>query len=116
MNELMFNDSIETIDLVMWKDFLELHPRRNAFQSFEMYNFWNSLRDYRPFILVASDDSGKCMGFCTGVVAPTGKSKTKYHDKTALIYGGPLLADDGEEFRDHFILRLTKLLKMRPKF
>ena len=111
MNELVFNDSIETIDVNKWMDFLEVHPRRNAFQSFEMFNFWNSLIDYRPFILVAINTRGECIGFCTGVVAPTGKSRTKYHDKTALIYGGPLLIDDGEEIREQFIRKLTKLLR-----
>lgn len=111
MCDLVFYESIDLIDQEKWKCFYKNHPKRNAFQTFEMHGFWKSLANYKPFVLFAENAKGECMAFCSGVVAPTGKSKTKYHDKTALIYGGPLFLNDDEAIRDSYIVRLGKFLK-----
>lgn len=116
MSELVFYDSIELVDQEKWKCFYTDHPRANAFQNFEMFRFFDKLISYRPFVLFAEDNFGKCLGFCTGAVARTGKSKTKYHDKTALIYGGPLLLDDRDDLRDIFIKKLELKLRSMARY
>ena len=116
MNDIVFYESIESIDQEKWKTFYNSHPRKNAFQNFEMYEFWNRLNNYKPFVLFAENYEGECLAFCTGVVARVGKSKTKYHDKTALIYGGPLFLNDGYEIRDQYIKKLEGLLKLISRY
>ncbi len=116
MNDLVFYESIELIDEEKWRHFYNNNPKKNAFQTFEMYEFWGKLIDYKSFIFVAENSKGECMAFCTGVVAPVGKSKTKYHDKTALIYGGPLFVNEDEAIRDSYIVRLGKFLKRISRF
>jgi len=89
---------------------------RNAFQTFEMYHYWGSLKGYKPFSFFAEDAKGECLAFCTGVVAPIGNSKTKYHDKTALVYGGPLFLNEEEIIREEYIKELGNYLKRISRF
>ncbi|MDN3644277.1 GNAT family N-acetyltransferase [Lutimonas halocynthiae] len=116
MNDLIYYDSIDLINQDKWRHFYKNHPKNNAFQSFEMYGFWNCLVNYKPFVFMAENSKGECLAFCTGVVAPVGKSKTKYHDKTALIYGGPLFLHNDNGLYDAFILKLGAFLKRISRF
>ena len=113
---MIYHESVESIDREKWKRFCSEHLRRNAYQTFKMFEFWNSLENYSAFVLFAESPIGECLAFCTGVIATKGESKTKNPDKTALIYGGPLLKDDKLDLFDPFIKKLEKYLKFKSKY
>lgn len=111
-----YTSNISPEDREKWIKFCNNHKRRNFFQTFDTYDFWNSLEGYKPFIFNLESEEGECLVFCTGVVVRKGKSKTKNPDRTTLIYGGPLIKDDRLDLADKFIVKLSKYLKLKSKY
>ena len=116
MTNMVFYNSINQVDKEKWVGFYKSHKLGNVYQTFEMFEFWKNLKNYIPFIFLLESDSQECLAFCTGVIVPKGKSKTKNPDKSAIIYGGPLIKDDNNEIFDFFIKKSWKYLKFKSKY
>jgi len=116
MKSIEFYTHINKEDKEKWVDFYNNHDQSNCYQTLEMFEFWGDQKNYRSFILFLESSDKVCLGFCTGVIVPTGKSKTKNPNRTALIYGGPLIRDDNKEILKIFLDRMGKYLKFKSKY
>ncbi len=116
MKNIEFYTCISEVNREKWVDFYKNHDQANAFQTIEMFEFWGDQKNYKSFIFFLEASSKECLGFCTGVIVPTGKSKTKNPNRSALIYGGPLVRDDNTEILKIFLEKIGKYLKFRSKY
>ncbi len=116
MTSFKFYSSIDAVDKEKWRNFYKNHDWANIYQTFEMFEFWNKLKKYTPFILFLESDTGDCLAFSTGVIVPRGKSKTKNPDKSAIIYGEPLIKENTREISDFFIKKIRRYLKFKSKY
>jgi len=116
MKNIKFYSAIDKIEKEKWTDFYKNHDHSNFYQSIEMFEFWGHQKNYKSFIFFLESSDGKCLGFCTGVIVPTGKSKTKNPNRSALIYGGPLIKDENKEILEIFINKIGKYLKFKSKY
>lgn len=111
-----FYSSIDLVEKEKWEGFYKNHNWANIYQTFEMFEFWSDLKNHTSFIFFLESDIGECLAFTTGVIVPKGESKTKHPDKSAIIYGEPLIKDNNKEIFNFFIKKIGKFLKFKSKY
>lgn len=94
INSINVFDSIDKIDQVKWRFFIENNLGNNIFQTLELYNFLNKQKNYEPFIYFFESQAGECLAFCSGAVLSNGKFLIKNFSRRAIIFDGPLFSEN----------------------
>jgi serine/alanine adding enzyme len=121
----------KSIDKDKWDLFVRNHPDGNIFQTSSFYYFIDGISQYRPFVVCAINDRKEIGGLVVGLLQMETGIKS-YFSRRAIIYGGPLLADNNPgllsdilknlrfEFRRKAIYiefrNLKDLAKFKPDF
>lgn len=100
---LNFND----IDLRSWEALIKSSPTATWFQTREAFDFFGSLSFMESFV-VAVETDGVLKGLVVGYIQKDGGELKQFFSKRAIIFGGPLLADD---ISDEELKTLLKVLK-----
>ncbi len=116
IEKYIFSSTIDQSSKAKWITFYNSHKQNNVFQTFDMFNFWSNLKNYKVFILLVESINEECLGFCIGAIIPKGKSKTKNPNSSAVIYGGPLIKNDDRSIFNFFIKKAEKYLKFKSKY
>ena len=86
----------DQIDQQQWQELIPTSAVATWFQTPEAYRFYSSVSDMLPFAYGVSEE-GRLVGVVVGYVTKNSNSILQYFTKRAIIYGGPLLAEDISE-------------------
>lgn len=73
--------------------FLHAHPNGNFFQSAPFFEFIEDVPGYKPFLLVAANESGGIAGSLLGVIQTNGGGVKSWLSRRLIVWGGPIVAD-----------------------
>ena len=106
---------INHIDRDSWQQLLNESPVASWFQTQEAYEFFSSLPQMmKPFVFAVTDSGNKQLkGVVVGYVTQEKNPIKQYFTRRAIIYGGPLLAEDieDEELKSLLLALLSYLKK-----
>jgi hypothetical protein len=91
--------------------FVRQAPTANFFQSPEFLPFIGAVKGYKPFLLLAQNNSGQVEGSLAGVVQSDGNGMKAWLSRRAIIWGGPLVADASTEQGLNVARQLLEALK-----
>ncbi len=90
--------NIQNIDRNAWNALLEHSSFASVFQSPDYYDFISQSSYYSPFVIAYADDTTKALkAIVLGSVQQDGGKITRFFSRRAIVYAGPLLADDISE-------------------
>ena len=99
------------IDTKAWEDLAHHSPVATWFQTHEAYTFFGSLSFLEAFAF-AVEAEGQLKGVVVGYVQKDGGKLMRYFSRRAIVYGGPLLADDiSDEALTLLLQRVKKHVK-----
>lgn len=99
------------IDIKAWTDLVSRSPVATWFQTHEAYTFFGSLSFLEAFAY-AVEEEGRLKGVVVGYIQKDGGKLMRFFSRRAIIYGGPLLADDiSDEALTLLLQRLKKHVK-----
>ena len=81
------------IDLQQWRDLIETSAVSTWFQTDEAYRFYLSVGGMKAFAYGVTDE-GRLVGVVVGYITHERNPIKQYFTRRAIIYGGPLLAED----------------------
>ena len=84
------------IDPQQWQALIDRSPYATWFQTKEAYEFYAAVSGMQAFAYGVSEE-GRLVGVVVGYVTKNSNSILQYFTKRAIIYGGPLLAEDISE-------------------
>ena len=84
------------IDPQQWSELVQSSPTATWFQTPEAYRFYSSVSDMLPFAYGVSEE-GRLVGVVVGYITQERCLLKQYFTRRAIIYGGPLLANDISE-------------------
>lgn len=88
--QIQYNNITEK-DRSAWSEFVANHPDNTVFQSPDMFGFYHKVKNYRPHIFLAKDNSGKVHGVLLAVIIKEYSGWKGRLSSRAVIYGGPLV-------------------------
>ena len=99
------------IDTKAWAELVNRSPVATWFQTHEAYSFFDSLSFLEAFAY-AVETEGRLKGVVVGYIQKDGGKLMRYFSRRAIVYGGPLLADDiSDEALTLLLQRLKKHVK-----
>lgn len=96
-----------TIDTEAWRRLVDESPVTTWFQTHEAYEFFASLPEMMTPFCVAVETDGRLQGVAVGYVTQEKNRIKQFFTRRAIIYGGPLLADDITDDELRSLLRAT---------
>ena len=86
----------DQIDQKQWQDLIENSATATWFQTDEAYRFYQSVGGMRAFAYGVSEEA-RLVGVVVGYITQERCSLKQFFTRRAIIYGGPLLAEDISE-------------------
>ncbi len=71
--------------------FADAAPNANYFQTLDFFRFIETVRGYRPFLLLAVTDDGAIAGSLMGVIQTDGGAIKSWFSRRLIVWAGPLL-------------------------
>ena len=81
------------IDPQQWSELVQSSPTATWFQTEEAYRFYQSVSGMQAFAYGVAEE-GRLAGVIVGYTTQSANAIQQYFTKRAIIYGGPLLAED----------------------
>lgn len=81
------------IDPQQWRDLVQSSPTATWFQTEEAYRFYQSVSGMQAFVY-GVEEEGRLVGVLVGYTTQCANAIQQYFTRRAIIYGGPLLAED----------------------
>ena len=81
------------IDQQQWQELVQSSPVATWFQTDEAYRFYQSVGGMQAFAYGASEE-GRLVGVVVGYITKEKNPTKQFFTRRAIIYGGPLLAED----------------------
>lgn len=91
------------------EEYVRKHPHRNFFQSTKAYNFFSSVRNHEPILLVAKRGQ-EIVGSLEAVVVADWKGAKGYFTRRAICWGGPLVSNSDPEVFSALLQRFDELI------
>ena len=105
---------ITKIDRTAWAQFVQQSPTATWFQTPEAYNFYISVPQQLRVFGVAVCEGTALRGIVVGFIPKDSNPLIRYFARRAIIYGGPLLAEDiSEEELSALLKALTDVLRRK---
>ena len=95
------------IDQQQWQELVQSSPVATWFQTDEAYRFYQSVGGMQAFAYGASEE-GRLVGVVVGYITQELCSLKQFFTRRAIIYGGPLLAEDISETALAELLKAVK--------
>jgi lipid II:glycine glycyltransferase (peptidoglycan interpeptide bridge formation enzyme) len=95
------------IDLQQWNELVQSSPTATWFQTDEAYRFYLSVGGMQAFVYGVAEE-GRLVGVIVGYTTKCTNAIQQYFTKRAIIYGGPLLAEDISETALAELLKAVK--------
>lgn len=105
----------QEIDRQGWDDFVSRHPEGNIFQTPEMYDFFLTVKNYKPIALACISEDGNIMGILSGVIEKEHRGILGKLSSRAIVWGGPLLPDEAGEQEAFNLLLHTFVEKIKKE-
>ena len=83
----------DEIDQQQWRDLIETSAVSTWFQTDEAYRFYQSVGGMQAFVSGVTDE-GRLVGVVVGYITHERNPIKQFFTRRAIIYGGPLLAED----------------------
>lgn len=77
-----------------WNELALSSTLSSAFQTFESYLLYASCSEFQPFFTALTDDNNRLKGIVCGAVHSNGPFPFSLLTRRAIVFGGPLLAED----------------------
>jgi len=87
----------QDINKKSWHDFIAAHKNGNSFQTPEMYNFFLTVKNYRPLAIACLDENEKIQGGLLAVIEREHQGFIGKFSSRTIAWGGPLIAETAEE-------------------
>lgn len=92
-----------------WRTLLVSSPFSSVFQSPECYDFFESSGYFNPFVIAYRDDvNGRLLALISGTIQCNGNAVMRFFSRRAIVYGGPLMADNATASVLHTLLNELK--------
>ncbi|MFZ1519717.1 MAG: peptidoglycan bridge formation glycyltransferase FemA/FemB family protein [Ignavibacteriaceae bacterium] len=101
---------------VRWENFLLDHPDGNFFQSPAYYNFYKTLPSYQPILIASIDENNNICGLLIAIIQKEKGSLKGKLSSRCIIYGGPIVKDNGKEFTDILLKELIKIASSKSVY
>jgi len=85
------------IDHHKWDEFVKNHPQGNVFQTPDMFGIYRKCPNLEPFVIMALDQGDNPVGVLVALIQYQYKGMMKKFSSRAIIWGGPLIADNYDE-------------------
>ena len=82
------------IDKNKWYEFVFDHPHGNIFQTPEMYEVYQSTKNYEPVFLAVVNSNDEISGTLLAVIQKEYSSVLGNFTARSIIHGGPLIKND----------------------
>lgn len=107
--------NINDIDLKQWKQLVAESFTASWFQTKEAYDFYASLPAvFEPFIVAIQEHDTSLRGLCLGYVTKEENPLKQFFTRRAIIYAGPLLANDAtSEEVECLMQQVVRLVKKK---
>ena len=92
-NQALISDS-NKIDKTKWSEFVYNHPHGNVFQTPEMYEVYQSTKNYEPVFLAVVNNRDEIAGTLLAVIQKEYSGVLGNFTARSIIHGGPLIKDD----------------------
>jgi len=99
------------IDRKKWTNFVESHPMGNAFQTPEMFDVYESEKNYRPILVACTFESGEVCGIILSVIQREYKGLLGKLSSRSIIWGAPLVKDNNIEILNLLLNEYEKQVK-----
>ncbi|MHB2149526.1 lipid II:glycine glycyltransferase FemX [Calditrichota bacterium LG25] len=96
--------NISEINLSQWAEFVEKHPNGNIFQTPQMFEFYQKVPNYTPYIFCTVDSKGEIVGILLAVVIKEA-GIAGFFSSRCIVWGGPLI-NEGDLDKRGLILNL----------
>ncbi|MCK0131228.1 peptidoglycan bridge formation glycyltransferase FemA/FemB family protein [Flavobacteriaceae bacterium F08102] len=108
-------DNVNDIERSEWTELNKNAENGTVFQSPEMFDFWGTQKNSKPFICAITNEQGNLMGLCSGVFMSTGKGLKKAVSRRAIVYGGPIFKEGiaKKEVAEQLLSVLQKYVKRK---
>ena len=116
-SKLQIETRIDKIDIQAWDAFVINNPHGNIYQMSDMYRLFESVKNFRPYILVAYDGE-RILGVLLAVVIREFGGPFGYFSSRTVIYGGPVLDENckKEEVLKRLLEKLVNSLSKKSVF
>lgn len=91
--------------------FIDQAPNGNYFQSLDFFKFIQTVRGYKPFLLLAAGASGPISGSLMGVIQSDGAGLKSWFSRRLIVWAGPILSADPSVDKHDVARRLLEALK-----
>ena len=104
---------VNNIDKNKWNDFVYNHPNGNVFQTPEMYEVYQSTKNYEPVFLAVVNDKDEISGTLLAVIQKEYSGVLGNFTARSIIHGGPLIKDDDPAVLDFILKEYNKIIKKK---
>ena len=80
----------ESIDRISWMNFVMSHPEGNFFQTTQAFQFFNSLDNIEPIVLVAVEPDDRIIGLLCACIFRESNGLKGYFSRRCIGWGGPI--------------------------
>ena len=99
------------IDKDEWSKFVYNHPHGNIFQTPEMYDIYQNIRNYEPVFLAAINDEDEVLGLLLAVLQKEYSGVLGIFTSRSIIQGGPLIKNDDLDIFDAILKEYNDIIK-----
>lgn len=103
---------INKIDASKLETLLNKSKYANAFHTRKMYDLWDSVEGYEPFIIVCTDAQKDIKTIISGVIHKEKGKLQGFFSKRSIIYGGPVMDEEDSNIK----LYLEHTLEFTSKY
>jgi len=101
-----------------WSAFVNNHPNNTVFQSPAYLKFYHAVENYEPFVFFAFQED-QIVAIMLAVLIRESKGLIGYFSSRAIVYGGPLIAEDypnKKQLLNQLLNELTQALSGKTIF
>jgi len=107
---------LRRIDRKKWSEFVYNHPNGNIFQTPEMFEVYESTKNYEPVFLAIVNEKDEILGTLLAVIQKEHSGILGEFSSRAIIFGGPLVRGNNPEVLDHLLKEYDKIIKKKAVY
>jgi serine/alanine adding enzyme len=102
-----------SVDRSNWSNFVLSHPQGTIFQAPEMYDVYNSTKNYEPVFIAAINGSGKIEAILLAVIQRDLPGSPGFFTSRSIIWGGPLIGQERSDLLRIILKEYDQLIKSK---